>query len=59
MLVMLVDAAKQMPAIFREDPLPEIVYRSLAEIPMDWLKRKQRRGWLFDAEELYRRVGAA
>jgi hypothetical protein len=58
MLSILVDFAIEqpdMPVAFREDPLPEIVFRTLAEIPMEWLGQKPR-GWPFDLEELARRL---
>jgi hypothetical protein len=61
MLSILVDFAVEtpdMPAVFREDPLPEIVFRAFAAIPMEWLGQKPR-GWPFDPEELERRLSAA
>ena len=64
MLGVLLDAAKQlpehMPAILREDPLPDVVLRTIADIPMSYaVTGKVNRGWAFDPEELYRRIGVA
>ena len=64
MLGVLLDAAKQlpehMPAILRENPLPDVVLRTIADIPMSYaVTGKVNRGWAFDPEELYRRIGVA
>lgn len=53
MFWVLLDAARQlpeqMPAILRENPLPEIVFRTIADVPMSYaVTRTINNGWPFD-----------
>ena len=62
MLWVLRDAAKQlpedMPPILRENPVPDVVFRTIADIPMTCaVEEKVNRSWPFDPQELYRRIG--
>jgi len=62
MLGVLLDMAKQlpeqMPAILRENPVPDVIFQTIADIPMSYAATsKVNRGWSFDPEEFYRRIG--
>jgi hypothetical protein len=51
------DSAHTRLAILRTEPIPDIVFQVIGEIPMTYEKNES--GWPFDIEELMRRIGAA
>jgi hypothetical protein len=42
-----------------EDGLEDVVFRAIAEIPMEWIGEGVRSGWPFDPDEFLRRVREA
>ena len=61
-LAILLDAAKQLPEYFpdilRENPVPDVLFHTIADIPMTYeMSSKVNRGWTFEPQEFYRRIG--